>query len=82
MQVNGPYLQVVGTSKVHATRLPSILNVVLLSLLYTLLSKTQMLGATTVTVYMLLQKTLDYTLASVVSHLKSNSSNLNVFVWT
>jgi len=32
MQVNGPYLQVVGTSKIHATRLPSILIVVLLSL--------------------------------------------------
>lgn len=31
MQVNGPYLQVVGTSKIHATRLPSILYVVLLS---------------------------------------------------
>lgn len=46
MQVNGPHLQVVGTSKIHATRLPSILNVVLLRLLYTLLSKTQVLGAT------------------------------------
>lgn len=49
MQVNVPYLQVVGTSKIHTTRLPSILNVVLLSLLYTLLSKTQVLGATTLT---------------------------------
>lgn len=38
-------------------------NVVFLSLLYTLLSKTQVLGATTLIIYMLFQKTLDYALA-------------------
>lgn len=47
MQVNGPYLRVVGTGKIHATRLPSVLSVVFLCLLYTFLSKTQVLGATT-----------------------------------